>query len=90
MAEQIITSANIEVGVIDKASAQMQNISNSFAGFNKTLSGLDKGLAITGAAIGSIGFLVTKFGRSAFQEAARVQELDIAMRAIGASTKIDW
>jgi archaellum component FlaC len=90
LAEQIITSANIEVGVIDKASAQMQNISNSFAGFNKTLSGLDKGLAITGAAIGSIGFLVTKFGRSAFQEAARVQELDIAMRAIGASTKIGY
>jgi OOP family OmpA-OmpF porin len=76
LAEQIITSANIEVGVIDRASAQMQTISNSFNTFNKSLSVVDKSLAITGAAIGTVGFMITKFGRSAFQEAARVEELE--------------
>jgi hypothetical protein len=90
LAEQIITSANIEVGVIDRASAQMQTISNSFNNFNKSLSVVDKSLAVTGAAIGTIGFMIAKFGRSAFTEAARVEELDIAMRAIGASTKIGY
>ncbi len=90
MAEQIITSANIEVGVIDRASAQMQTISNSFNTFNKSLSVVDKSLAVTGALIGTVGFMITKFGRSAFQEAARVEELDIAMKAIGASTKIGY
>jgi len=90
LAEQIITSANIEVGVIDRASAQMQTISNSFNTFNKSLSVVDKSLAITGAAIGTVGFMIAKFGRQAFQEAARVEELDIAMRAIGASTKIGY
>ena len=73
MAEQIITSANIEVGVIDRASAQMQTISNSFNTFNKSLSVVDKSLAITGAAIGTVGFMIAKFGRQAFQEAARVE-----------------
>jgi hypothetical protein len=68
----------------------MQTISNSFNTFNKSLSVVDKSLAVTGALIGTVGFMITKFGRSAFQEAARVEELDIAMKAIGASTKIGY
>jgi hypothetical protein len=56
LAEQIITSANIEVGVIDRASAPIQNISKSFNAFGKNVSGLEKTAIAVGAAIGAIGF----------------------------------
>ena len=90
MAEQIITSANIEIGVVDRASAQIQNLSKSFDAFGKSVSGLEKTAIAVGAAIGAVGYAAIKFGKASFNEAARVRELDVAMQAIGTSTKIGY
>ena len=82
MAENI-TSANIEIGVIDRASSAIDTISKSFGGLNKAA-------AVTGAVVASAGFALLKLGKNAFNDAARVQELDIAMQAIGKSTGIGY
>lgn len=68
----------------------MQNISNNFLDFNKTLGALNKTLAVAGAGVAATGFALIKLGKNAFSEAARVQELDIAMQAIGKSTGIGY
>jgi hypothetical protein len=83
LAEQNITSASIEVGVIDRASSAIEAISKSFGGLNKAAS-------VTGAVIATTGFALIKLGKNAFNDAARVQELDIAMKAIGRSTGIGY
>ena len=90
MAEQLITSANIEIALVDRASAQIQNLSKSFDSFGKSVSGLEKTAIAVGAAIGAVGFAAIKFGKAAFNESARVRELDVAMQAIGNSTKIGY
>ena len=84
MAEQIITEVKAILSAQDKdftstfqsASAQMQS-------FNKTAAAL-------GAVTAGLGFGLIKLGKSAFSEASRVQELDIAMKAIGRSTGLGY
>lgn len=84
MAEQIITEVKAILSAQDKdftstfqsASAQMQS-------FNKTAAAL-------GAVTAGVGFALIKLGKQAFSDAARVQELDVAMQAIGKSTGIGY
>jgi hypothetical protein len=84
VAEQIITEVKAILSAQDKdftstfqsASAQMQT-------FNKTAAAL-------GAVTAGVGFGLIKLGKSAFNEASRVQELDIAMKAIGRSTGLGY
>jgi hypothetical protein len=89
LAEQI-TSAEIQIGVTDNASGPLDNISKSFDAFGKNVSLLQKSAVAVGAAIGAIGFAAIKFGKASFNESARVRELDVAMQAIGTSTKIGY
>lgn len=84
MAEQIITEVKAILSAQDKDfTSTFQNASAQMQSFNKTA-------AAVGAVTAGVGFALIKLGKSAFADAARVQELDIAMKAIGRSTGLGY
>jgi len=56
--------------------------------FQGQMDKMNAALVAVGAAIGGIGIAAIKFGKQAFEESARVRELDVAMNAIGRSTGV--
>jgi hypothetical protein len=62
--------------------------SGAAQGFQKEIDKMNAMLVGLGAAIGTAGYAITRFGKNAFDEAARVSELDVAMTAIGRSTGV--
>lgn len=62
--------------------------SGAAQGFQKEIDKMNSMLVGLGAAIGTAGYAITRFGKNAFDEAARVSELDVAMTAIGRSTGV--
>jgi hypothetical protein len=84
VAEQIITEVKAILSAQDKDfTSTFQNASAQMQSFNKTAATL-------GAVTAGVGFALIKLGKSAFADAARVQELDIAMKAIGRSTGLGY
>lgn len=84
MAEQIITEVKAILSAQDKDfTSTFQNASAQMHSFNKTA-------ATIGAVTAGVGFALIKLGKAAFADAARVQELDVAMQAIGRSTGIGY
>lgn len=69
------------VGAFHSASNAAQQFQGHIDKTNAMLVGL-------GAAVGAVGIALIKFGQKAFDEAARVSELDVAMQAIGKSTGV--
>lgn len=65
----------------NSASKSAQQFQGAVDKTNGMLVGLGVGMA-------AAGFAIIKFGKSAFTEAARVAELDVAMEAIGKSTGV--
>lgn len=56
--------------------------------FQGQMDKMNAALVAVGAAIGGVGIAAIKFGKKAFEESARVRELDVAMTAIGKSTGV--
>jgi hypothetical protein len=84
VAEQIITEVKAILSAQDKDfTSTFQNASAQMHSFNKTA-------ATIGAVTAGVGFALIKLGKAAFADAARVQELDVAMQAIGRSTGIGY
>ena len=65
-----------------------QQASDAAKQFQGQIDKTNNMLVALGAAIGGVGIAVVNFGRKAFEEAARVSELDVAMTAIGKSTGV--
>jgi hypothetical protein len=63
------------------ASKSAQDLQHQIAGVNKQA-------AILGGIIGTGAFAAFKFGKASFDAAARVSELDVAITAVGKSTKL--
>ena len=78
---RIAGDASGAVGAFHSASQAAQQFQGQIDKTNAMLVGL-------GAAIGGVGIAMIKFGKQAFDEAARVSELDVAMVAIGRSTGV--
>ena len=56
--------------------------------FQGQMDKMNAALVAVGAAIGGVGIAAIKFGKQAFDQSARVRELDVAMTAIGKSTGV--
>lgn len=78
---RIAGDASGAVGAFNSATQAAQQFQGQIDKTNAMLVGL-------GAAIGGVGIAMIKFGKQAFDEAARVSELDVAMVAIGRSTGV--
>lgn len=78
---RIAGDASGAVGAFQQASDAAQQ-------FQKDVKKTSDMLIAMGAAIGGVGIAVIGFGKKAFDEAARVSELDVAMQAIGKSTGV--
>ena len=82
--EVIARLGSVDEGMVDgfrqatKAAAQLQ----------QQTSQVSKGLIAAGAAVGAAAFAMYKFGKSSFDSAARVSELNVAIDAIGKSSGI--
>ena len=63
---------------------------HALQGLDKINNALAKTAVAAGAAIGAAGIAIYKLGKTAYNEAARVQELDVSMKAIGHSTGIGY
>ena len=63
---------------------------DAFQGLEKINNALSKTAVAAGAAIGAASIAIYKLGKTAYTEAARVQELDVSMKAIGFSTEIGY
>lgn len=62
--------------------------SRAGAGLQKQLAPLNRLMTVTGAAFGAAGFAAVKLGKDAFDSAARVSELRVAIDAIGKATGV--
>jgi hypothetical protein len=82
--EVIARLGSVDEGMVDgfrqatKAAAQLQ----------QQTSQVSKGLIAAGAAVGAAAFAMYKFGKSSFDSAARVSELNVAIDAIGKSSGV--
>ena len=82
--EVIARLGSVDEGMTDgfrqatKAAAQLQ----------QQTSQVNKGLIAAGAAVGAAAFALYKFGKSSFDSAARVSELNVAINAIGKSSGV--
>ena len=64
----------------------MENASRASEQFSSQASNLTSSLNKLGLAAGAVGAATIAFGVKSFMAAARVQELDVAMQAVGWST----
>lgn len=82
--EVIARLGSVDEGMTDgfreatKAAVQLQDQTNQ----------VNKSLIAAGAAVGAVAFAMYKFGKSSFDSAARVSELNVAIGAIGKSSGI--
>lgn len=70
------------------AVAGARQATDAFRSLDTINNALAKTAVATGAAIGAASIAIYKLGKLAYSEAARVQELDVSMKAIGVSTGI--
>ena len=74
----------------DSKSAQdaFNSASKSAQHFQGAVGKTNGALVALGVGFAAVGFAAIKFGKSAFMEAARVAELDVAIDAVGKSTGV--
>jgi len=63
-------------------------VSRAANGLSSKFDNLNKVATVAGASIGALGFAAIKFGKGAFNAAARVREMDVAISAIGISSGV--
>ena len=73
---------------IKTANNSVKNFVNGVSSAGSSVSGLSKGLTGVGVAAGATGYALTRMSKAAFQVAADVAEMNVAMEAVGKSTGI--
>jgi len=73
---------------IKTANNSVKNFVNGVSSAGSSVSGLSKGLTGVGVAAGATGYALIRMSKAAFQVAADVAEMNVAMEAVGKSTGI--